>query len=41
MGNIASTASYTTIPRMNVSKEFVRRNRAEIDKEELTGLECT
>jgi hypothetical protein len=40
-GNTASTANYRTIHRTNVSKEFEKRNRAEIDKGELTGLECT
>jgi hypothetical protein len=40
-GNTASTANYRIIHRTNVSKEFEKRNRAEIDKEELTGLECT
>jgi hypothetical protein len=32
MENTASTANYRTIPRMNVSKEFMKRNRAETDK---------
>ncbi len=41
MANTASTANYRTIPRMNVSKEFVKRNRAETDKAGPTGLECT
>ncbi len=41
MGNTVSTANCRTIRRMNVSKEFEKRNRAEIDKEEPTGLECT
>jgi hypothetical protein len=41
MGNIASTTNYRTIPRMNVSKEFGRRNLAEIDKAGPTGPECT
>jgi hypothetical protein len=39
--NTASTANFRTIHRTNVSKEFEKRNRAEIDKGELTGLECT
>jgi hypothetical protein len=39
-GNTASTANYRTIHRTNVSKEFEKRNRAEIDKEERIGLEC-
>ena len=41
MGNIASTTNYRTIHRMNVSKEFGRRNHAEINKAGPTGLECT
>jgi hypothetical protein len=36
----ASTANYRTILRRNVSKEFVKRNRAETDKAGPTGLEC-
>jgi hypothetical protein len=41
MENTASTANYRTIPRMNASREFVKRNRAETDKAGPTGLECT
>ena len=40
-GSIASTASYKITRRMNASKEFEKRNCAEIDKEEPIGLECT
>jgi len=39
--NSVSTANYRIIRRMNVSKGFEKRNHAEIDKEEPTGLECT
>jgi hypothetical protein len=41
MGSTASTANCRITHRMNASKEFERRNRAEIGKEEPTGLECT
>jgi len=41
MANTAFTANYRTTPRMNVSNEFVKRNRAETDKAVPTGLECT
>jgi hypothetical protein len=40
MENNASTANYRTIPRMNVSKKFLKRNRAETDKAGPIGLEC-
>jgi hypothetical protein len=30
MANTASTANYRTTPRMNVSKEFMKRNHTEI-----------
>ena len=41
MENTASTANYRITPRMNVSKGFEKRNRAEIGKAEPIGLECT
>jgi hypothetical protein len=41
MGNTVSTANCRTIHRTNASKEFEKRNRAEIDKEGPTGLEST
>ncbi len=41
MENTASTANYRTIHRTSVSKGFEKKNRAEIEKGELTGLECT
>jgi hypothetical protein len=40
-GSTVSTASYRTTCRMNASRGFERRNRAEIGKEEPIGLECT
>jgi hypothetical protein len=40
-GNTVSTANCRTTRRMSASKEFEKRNRAEIDMEEPTGLECT
>ena len=40
-GNTASTANYRITHRMNVSKGFKRRNRAEIGKAEPIGQECT
>jgi hypothetical protein len=40
-GSTVSTANCRITHRMKVSRGFERRNRAEIDKEEPTGLECT
>jgi hypothetical protein len=41
MENTASTANYKITPRMNVSRGFKRRNRAEIGKAEPIGQQCT
>jgi hypothetical protein len=41
MGNTASTANYKITLRTNVSREFEKRNRAEIGKAEPIGQECT
>jgi hypothetical protein len=41
MENTASTANYKITPRMNVSRGFEKRNRAEIAKAEPIGPECT
>jgi hypothetical protein len=40
MGNTASTANYKITLRMNASKGFEKRNRAEIGKAEPIGQEC-
>ena len=40
-GNTASTANYRITRRMNASKGFERKNRAEIGKAELIGPEFT
>jgi hypothetical protein len=40
MENTASTANYKTTLRMNVSRGFEKRNRAEIGKAEPIGQEC-
>jgi len=39
--NSVSTANYRIIRKTSVLKGFEKRNHAEIDKEESTGLECT
>jgi len=41
MENTASTANYKITLRMNVSRGFEKRNRAEIGKVEPIGQECT
>jgi len=41
MENTASTANCKTTPRTNVSRGFEKRNRAETDKAEPIGQECT